>query len=79
MTGLLIRKLIDDAVAKLKILIGRYRMQVIDTHTGINTFAPSFHMQFDFLADVAVEDGRQRHELGDQVAVYTNQYVARSK
>ena len=76
-TRLLIGELVDDGIANLQILGRRDRMQIRDNKCLGHRAAAALEFDSDLLADVVIEDGRQRHELGDQLTVDANQDIAR--
>ncbi len=75
MARLLVRELVKDAVAVLDVLVGRDRVQVVDGDPPLQPRAAALDGQIDGRADVAVENRRQRHELGDELALDLDQDV----
>ena len=76
MPRLLIRQLVEHAVAVLDVLGGRDRVQVVDHDAVLEPLPAALDDDGHLAADGGVEHGRERHELGDQLAVDLDEHVA---
>ena len=77
MPCLLVRQLVEHAVAVLDVFVGRDVVQVRHGHRALEALPAALHDQLDLVTDGVVERGRQRHELGDQLAVDFDEDIAR--
>ena len=63
MPRLLIREIVEHAVAVLDVLGGRDRVQILDHDAVLEPLPAALDDDRELSADGAVEDGRERHEL----------------
>ena len=76
MSRLLIRQVVEHAVAVLDVLVRRDRVQVVDHDAMLEPLPAALDHDLDLARHGAVEHGRERHELGDQLAVDLDEDVA---
>ena len=76
-TGLLIRQVVNDRITKLNVFVRRYAVKIANKHFFAYVTPAPFKFNRDLVSHVVIEDRRQRHELRDEFAVNTKQYVAR--
>ena len=75
-SGLLIGQRIDRPVAKFQEFVGRYRMQIINSHRVYQLSAATLDLDFDFLPDMTVEHGFKRYEVSGECPINPNENIA---
>ena len=76
-TSLLIRQVVNDRITKLNVVVRRYAVKIANKHVFAYVTPTPFKFNRDLVSHVVIQDHRQRHELCDQFAVNTQQYIAR--
>ena len=75
MSCLLVRQIIDSCISELEKFVRRNRVQVRHNHRSGHCLPTSFNLNLYVGANAFIENSGQRNELGDQVAINSQQNV----